>query len=368
MLSPSALMLLALSHRDDLPRTLLSSLSHGLSASSTPQGLLITLRSLSFLHSVIKSLSSNRMPKGRALLAQVAVQCFGPLRETWERMLRAAVAKMETGGFQVGADEMECALLAWKSLSKLVVYGFKDSSADQGARVSSLEVSTPPLADLWAEQSFFTTTIPRLSSLLSLRLSLLSSTSTATNSNGNTAASLTFLTRLIISHGKLYRLLFTHSPKVFLAMNVTPELMTTYYANITSPCSAPSTSTSEAISSDPTSPFPTALVVQSLLLLKQCLGDWASSSPIPVDPVFVKQFAEILVTRLLPLRREDLEKWEDEPEEWMNEEESERWEFELRVRAQLDVEDELPAYCRPPSYSRALSMSFKRCLISIRRI
>lgn len=178
-----------------------------------------------------------------------------------------------------------------------------------------------------ASQSFFATSIPRLSSLLTLRNSLLSSPSAPTR--GTT--SLDLLTKLILSHGKLYRLLFSHNPAAFLAMNVSAELMSTYYSTITSACTAPSSSTSEAISSEPTSLYPTLLIVQSLLLLKQCLGDWASSSPIPVDPAFVRQFAELIVTRLLPLRREDLEKWEEEPEEWMNEEESERWEFELRV-------------------------------------
>ena len=107
--------------------------------------------------------------------------------------------------------------------------------------------------------------------------------------------------------------------------------MNTYYGLVTSACSADATSTEDIIASDLASPYPTALVVQSLLLLKQCLGDWASSSPIPVDPVFVKQIAEILVTRLLPLRPEDLQQWDEEPEEFMCEEESERWEFELRV-------------------------------------
>jgi hypothetical protein len=61
------------------------------------------------------------------------------------------------------------------------------------------------------------------------------------------------------------------------------------------------------------------------------MGDWASKSPIDVSLDFVRRFAEILVTKLLPLRPIDLEKWSDDPEDWMNEEEADRWEFELRV-------------------------------------
>lgn len=73
--------------------------------------------------------------------------------------------------------------------------------------------------------------------------------------------------------------------------------------------------------------------MQALLIIKAMLGDWDGTSPVPVSPDFVRRFAEILITRMLPLRSEDLQKWEQDPEEWMNEEEQDRWEFDLRVRA-----------------------------------
>lgn len=76
---------------------------------------------------------------------------------------------------------------------------------------------------------------------------------------------------------------------------------------------------------------PERLVVLSLLLLKSTMGDWAAQSPVDVPADFVRQFVELLVTKLLPLRPIDFEKWAEDPEEWMNEEEADRWEFELRV-------------------------------------
>lgn len=41
----------------------------------------------------------------------------------------------------------------------------------------------------------------------------------------------------------------------------------------------------------------------------------------------------LLVTRFIPLTPKDLEKWEMDVEEWMNQEENEdeQWEYELRV-------------------------------------
>ena len=42
----------------------------------------------------------------------------------------------------------------------------------------------------------------------------------------------------------------------------------------------------------------------------------------------------LLVTRFIPLTPKDLERWETDVEEWMNQEENEdeQWEYELRVR------------------------------------
>ena len=85
-----------------------------------------------------------------------------------------------------------------------------------------------------------------------------------------------------------------------------------------------------------TARHPERFIVLCLLLLKSTMGDWAAQSPVvdDVPPDFVCQFVHILVTKLLPLRAIDLEKWAEDPEEWMNEEEADRWEFELRVSAQ----------------------------------
>lgn len=77
--------------------------------------------------------------------------------------------------------------------------------------------------------------------------------------------------------------------------------------------------------------YPERFVVKSMMLLKECMGNWASSSPIAIPTGFAQNYAKLLVERLMPLREVDLERWNDDPEEWMTEEEAERWEFDLRV-------------------------------------
>jgi hypothetical protein len=97
---------------------------------------------------------------------------------------------------------------------------------------------------------------------------------------------------------------------------------------------------------DAISLYPTRLVVLSLLLIKSLLGDWDGASPASssLPPSFVPTFASLLITRFLPLRQADLEAWNDDPEEWMNEEEMERWEFEVRPCAEFVLKALLSAF------------------------
>ena len=52
-----------------------------------------------------------------------------------------------------------------------------------------------------------------------------------------------------------------------------------------------------------------------------------------LSQAFVDGAVMLLVTRFIPLKPLDLEKWQEDPEEWVNEElkDSEAWEFDIRV-------------------------------------
>ena len=66
-----------------------------------------------------------------------------------------------------------------------------------------------------------------------------------------------------------------------------------------------------------------------------CIGHFAEElntcAVLPRE--FVEGAVRLLVTRFIPLTPKDLEKWEMDVEEWMNQEETEEdhWEYELRV-------------------------------------
>ncbi|GAA5889895.1 hypothetical protein JCM5296_003642 [Sporobolomyces johnsonii] len=306
---------------NDLPETLLSSLQAGLSHPDPAFGRLILHRSLLFLHSSIKSLSSNRMPKGRANMMKVAEMLFSTLRELHERVLQQAVERLQREGLAGGAteetEEIECALIAFKTLRYLLIYGFGDPSANDTAK------------------AFFVSTVPTFSSLLSLRLSLLSSAPPS-----HATPRLVLLTKHVISYGKLYRALLEYNPAFFAAMGVSLQIVEAYWQVV----QGASSHVVQNVADDPLAVYPERLVVQSLLLLKSTTGDWDGSSGLDISLDFVRQLAELLVTRLLPLRQDDLEKWDADPEEWMNEEEMERWEFELRPCAEFVLKALLSAY------------------------
>ncbi|TNY19776.1 armadillo-type protein [Rhodotorula diobovata] len=309
----------------DFPHTLLGSVQAGFSHPSPSTGLLILNRSLLFLHAAIKQLSSNRMPKGRALMLRLADILFAPLRQLHAQVLQQAVQRIQAEGLApVGesagqVDEMECALLAFKSLRYLLLYGYSDPSARDEPR------------------DFFRSSVATLSSLLSLRQQLLASPSSRP---AHSTPRLEYLTKHVLLFGKMYRALNSHNAGHFAAMDVALQLEEVYFRVVEDAAADVAT----LVDDNPLAPYPTRLVVQALLLLKSLLGDWDGSTGLAVPPGFVQQLAHLLITRMLPLRQDDLDKWTEDPEEWMNEEEAERWEFELRPCAEYVLRALLAAF------------------------
>ncbi|BGP28678.1 hypothetical protein JCM10296v2_000414 [Rhodotorula toruloides] len=296
-----------------LPHALLSSLQTGLSHPDRATGRLVLARTLLFLHAVIKALSAKRMPRGRANMMRLAEMLFSPVRQLHEQVLQQAVQRLQAEGLAASAndagvpEEIESAMLASKTLQYLLLYGCTESHMAAEAR------------------DFFTTSLSTFQSLLTLRLTLLQSSQTVSAS-----PRLTYLTRHVIKFGNMYRTLLRDSPGRFADMGVSDRILELYYQVVLGAVA----NVRNNVSDDVTALYPTRLVVQALLLVKSLLGDWDGRAPLDPPEGFVEQFTDLLVKQLLPLRQDDLEKWQEDPEEWMNEEEMERWEFDLRPCAE----------------------------------
>ncbi|BGP52842.1 hypothetical protein JCM8202v2_000399 [Rhodotorula sphaerocarpa] len=305
---------------NDLPSALLSAIQTGLADVDADAGRILVNRSLRFLKASAKALAANRMPKGRANMMRFAEILFSPLRQVHTELLQRAVQGLqaETGSSQEGSSDIwESALLAFRTLRFLVMYGFRD----------------PNLAGEPTE--FYRSTLPILSQLLDMRLSLLQSGHPAVSS-----PSFPIFTKHVIAYGDLTRSLLADKMQAFLAFGVGEQVRETYFQIV----QGAAADILNNVTDDPSAVYPTRLAVQALLIIKAMLGDWDGTSPVPVSPDFVRRFAEILITRMLPLRSEDLQKWEQDPEEWMNEEEQDRWEFDLRPSAEYVLKALLSAH------------------------
>jgi len=99
------------------------------------------------------------------------------------------------------------------------------------------------------------------------------------------------------------------------------------------------------------------MLVQAMVLFRESLKEWTPvrrdgtanengmqlhrhfveklNTCVVLSREFVEGAVRLLVTRFIPLTPKDLEKWEMDVEEWMNQEENEddHWEYELRVCA-----------------------------------
>ncbi|GAA5940300.1 karyopherin KAP120 [Sporobolomyces koalae] len=323
---------------NELPETLLGSLHVSTS-------LLSLHRSLLYLHATIKSLASNRAPKGRLCMKKLTELLFTPLVNLHASILSQAVERLQRdglGGEQHDVEEIECALLAFKCLRFLTVYG--DQNPAQNTAI----------------KAFFVSTLSTFTSILTLRLSLFPATAPIHSATPR----LTFLTKHVVSYTKLYRALIDHNIQQFDQMGITQQTLETYWNVVKSACQAGILNVSDSA----VSPYPTRLLIPSLLLLKSTLSSWDGQTPLTIPIEFVKEFAQVLVKDCLRLREEELDKWDEDPEEWINEEELDRWEFELRPCAEYvlisliggykeELGAQLASYLKDPTISQPQDMN-----------
>lgn len=54
---------------------------------------------------------------------------------------------------------------------------------------------------------------------------------------------------------------------------------------------------------------------------------------------FATQLVDCIILHLLPLRQADLNKWQADPEEFIKDEDEEKWKFDVRVSIRLVATD-----------------------------
>ncbi|ESK94397.1 importin 11 [Moniliophthora roreri MCA 2997] len=194
----------------------------------------------------------------------------------------------------------------------------------------------------------FNSSAEQLRSLVAWRSSIISS-------NGPQASPFTDrLTKHIRHLGKFFRRLCSLSPKRFVEIPGSADVVLFYWNQITQAADAPPGS----IDDNNHVLFPVRFLVQGMVMFKDTLGQYTAvrrdgtPNRNTLSQTFVEDAVRLIVTRFLPLNAKDLESWLADPEEWVNTEETENehWEYELRAcseRVLLQVSNQYPDYVAP---------------------
>ncbi|CEH15341.1 Nuclear transport receptor KAP120 (importin beta superfamily) [Ceraceosorus bombacis] len=320
------------------------------------------LRGSDVLQRVLKELGTVKMLAGRIRMTTLAKSLLGPLSSIFHQYfvetfpsepenLSAAEMASWASGVQL-ADRVRTSQLLLRAVMHLTL-------ADPGL----LTVSTTSEGGSSANVAMhiFASTPTLLSCLSSTRLCYLRLYRNATSSEqAEHLPLLTNLTKHLLGFGKLYLALIGKDRSKAARWSGWDDLILWYWSQARSVDDE-----TLSVSRDTATTSPEALVldrppkfiIQALMLLKQTLTEWRGNStsesktdviaPPPFnDANFLKRVADTLVERLMRLTRDDLEKWQTDPEEWAIGESNESIDLDIRPAAERTLMV-LANYSRP---------------------
>jgi hypothetical protein len=180
-------------------------------------------------------------------------------------------------------------------------------------------------------QNFFESAVNRFFAFSDLRIGLFKQ-----NIGPDLIASPTqsYLSRHVRLYGKYFRKTQIFSIARFVKLPQCKDLVFYYWDKVVQASSSPPS----AIEDSDRVIYPVRFITQALSIFKDSVAQWSpsrqSDDSAVLDKSFVEEAVRLIITRLLLLDEEDLEKWSEDPEEWINAEESDSdaWEYGVRVR------------------------------------
>jgi hypothetical protein len=163
------------------------------------------------------------------------------------------------------------------------------------------------------------------------------------------------LSRHIHTYGKYFRKMQIFSSARFINLPQCQELVR-YYWDVVVQAAAPTSPASDIQNSDEAI-YPVKHLTKAMCIFKDSLAQWSPNRQGQefIPPEFVQNAVNFIVTRLMLLDENDLEEWADDPETWVDQEESDSdaWEFGIRVSVSvlhynslLFITDIVLALCR----------------------
>ncbi|ORY05326.1 ARM repeat-containing protein [Basidiobolus meristosporus CBS 931.73] len=309
----------------ELLRTLLRIIQESTSIVENPLSRVVQQNALYTLHLVVKALCSRTLSKSRRMLESHTDTLF-------------ALAAANTANPQDLINVLEHSLISLKCLRRLVVHGFKDINALEETKEST--------------QIYISKLKHKLIFLCGTHLG------NTAYAHGPESQLLTLLSSHVTLVGKVYLDIQKFHPVSFVLADGFVEVIKYYWDILLSEGARVSNLQHVVATStkhwplEPSQPPPfEKFLIQGLLLIKNIVKNIAYSSHggtqdsevtrvravldnNVLTPTFVTRFAEILITNYILLKKEDLEMWDTEPEEWLAEEEADHWEYHLRACAE----------------------------------
>ncbi|RUP42842.1 armadillo-type protein [Jimgerdemannia flammicorona] len=359
------------------------------SADSNAHSRLVQVRALYTLHMVVKALCSQRLAPSRRHLEQVSPELFRQIATIYVGHVDRFLAGLQNSSdLALVLSQMEVSVVCLKCIRRLMVHGFDDFSKVEETR------------------QFFTLTLVHLQRFYALRKSPFPLSSQPTSCHipfthssilpaGPAFLDTPIATPLdshIIKLGKLYLDLQKYHPLPFVLAPRATDVVAFYWGVLAEEGNRVGARLTTEQPLHP--PLFERFLVHGLLLLKNTIKNFSYTaekgglspspffpSPFPrgsppshpppprsffytaspeeastvsrarqvidqslLTPGFVNSCAEVLVSRYMVLRPEDLEAWETDPEGFVGGEEADHWEFELRPCAEKVFMDLLSQY------------------------
>ncbi|KAK9767575.1 hypothetical protein K7432_002546 [Basidiobolus ranarum] len=309
----------------NLLHTLLRIIQESTSVVENPLSRVVQQNTLYTLHLVVKALCSRTLSKSRRMLESVSPELFRHIANIYIQHTDTlfSLAASSTINPQDLSNVLEHSLVSLKCLRRLVVHGFKDINASEETK------------------TFYVLLIRNLAKYLALR--------NTAYIHGTESQVFTLLSSHVTLVGKVYLDIQKFHPVPFVLADGFVDVIK-YYWDVLISEGARVSKINDVLESSQPPPFEKFLI-QGLLLIKNIVKNIAYSSHggaqdsevarvravldgNVLTPSFVTQFAELLITNYILLKKEDLELWDSEPEEWISEEEADHWEFHLRSCAE----------------------------------
>ncbi|KAF7301791.1 Importin N-terminal domain-containing protein [Mycena indigotica] len=295
------------------------------------QDTLLLRRSLKLLSTICKEFSSVKMPSGLKTMAMIVSKSQSILAGLYSSLISTYLKNPYPGIISPRTcTDLLLGHLVFKSVSSIATWLFM--------RLTSAKSEIDPVAALNWIATLVAETFEALKQLTKLRLQIIRDVGAGLKSNAFALRSVHVLTKHIRSIGKFLRRLQELSVLRFSALPCCPDLVAWYWSQQAKLALKRTRFKPDQCSDTTEAPYPVRFLVQGMVLFKENLSQWKptrrdgveNANALPTN--FVEVAVETLIRQFMPLKDAELTEWMNDPEQWVNDEDSvnEQWVFEIR--------------------------------------